>query len=63
MKGPVVTKGYYKNLQATKDSFVDGWFCTGDIAIWKNGLPYIVDRKKVCFLLLDWILLTQEGTH
>jgi long-subunit acyl-CoA synthetase (AMP-forming) len=60
MKGPVVTKGYYKNLQATKDSFVDGWFCTGDIAIWKNGLPYIVDRKKVCFLLLDWILLTQR---
>ncbi|KAE9369588.1 acetyl-CoA synthetase-like protein [Stipitochalara longipes BDJ] len=46
MKGPVVTNGYYRNPQATKDSFVDGWFCTGDIAIWKNGLPYIVDRKK-----------------
>ena len=52
MKGPVVTNGYYRNPQATKDSFVDGWFCTGDIAIWKNGLPYIVDRKKVCVLLL-----------
>lgn len=48
MKGPVVSKGYYGNPQATKDAFVDGWFCTGDIAIWKNGLPYIVDRKKVC---------------
>jgi acyl-CoA synthetase (AMP-forming)/AMP-acid ligase II len=47
VKGPVVTKGYYGNPQATKDSFVDGWFCTGDIAVWKNGLPYIVDRKKV----------------
>ena len=47
VKGPVVTRGYYENPQATKDSFVDGWFCTGDIAIWKNGLPYIVDRKKV----------------
>jgi 4-coumarate--CoA ligase len=47
VKGPVVTKGYYRNPQATKDSFVDGWFCTGDIAVWKNGLPYIVDRKKV----------------
>ncbi|KAH8819028.1 hypothetical protein F5884DRAFT_796 [Xylogone sp. PMI_703] len=46
VKGPVVTKGYYNNPQATKDAFVDGWFCTGDIAIWKNGLPYIVDRKK-----------------
>ncbi|KAH8595226.1 hypothetical protein B0O99DRAFT_623522 [Bisporella sp. PMI_857] len=46
VKGPVVTKGYYGNPQATKDSFVDGWFCTGDIGVWKRGLPYIVDRKK-----------------
>ncbi|KUJ14714.1 acetyl-CoA synthetase-like protein [Mollisia scopiformis] len=46
VKGPVVTKGYYGNPQATRDSFIDGWFCTGDVAIWKNGLPYIVDRKK-----------------
>jgi len=46
VKGPVVSRGYYGNPQATKDAFVDGWFCTGDIAIWKNGLPYIVDRKK-----------------
>lgn len=50
VKGPVVTRGYYGNPQATKDSFVDGWFCTGDIAIWKNGLPYIIDRKKVCLV-------------
>ncbi|KAH8661429.1 hypothetical protein BGZ60DRAFT_413175 [Tricladium varicosporioides] len=46
VKGPVVTKGYYGNALATRDSFTDGWFCTGDIGIWKNGLPYIVDRKK-----------------
>lgn len=50
VKGPVVTRGYYGNPQATKDSFVDGWFRTGDIGVWKNGLPYIVDRKKVGLL-------------
>jgi 4-coumarate--CoA ligase len=46
VKGPMVTRGYYGNDQATKDSFVDGWFLTGDVAVWKDGLPYIVDRKK-----------------
>jgi hypothetical protein len=43
----VVTKGYHNNLEATKDSFVDGWFCTGDVAEIRNNLVYIVDRKKV----------------
>lgn len=46
VKGPVVSKGYYNNEAANKESFVDGWFCTGDIAEFRNGLFYIVDRKK-----------------
>ncbi|RJE20465.1 4-coumarate-coA ligase [Aspergillus sclerotialis] len=47
VKGPIVTNGYYLNEQATKESFtVDGWFKTGDIGLRKNGLFYIVDRKK-----------------
>ncbi|KAE8450028.1 hypothetical protein EG329_007167 [Mollisiaceae sp. DMI_Dod_QoI] len=49
VKGPIVTRGYYGNPHATRDSFIDGWFCTGDVAVWKNGLPYIVDRKKELF--------------
>jgi 4-coumarate--CoA ligase len=46
VKGPVVTKGYYDNPQATADAFVDGWFYTGDIAVLRDGMFYIIDRKK-----------------
>ncbi|KAI3400605.1 hypothetical protein diail_2316 [Diaporthe ilicicola] len=46
VRGPVVTKGYWKNDKADAESFVDGWFCTGDIGLYKNGMLYIVDRKK-----------------
>lgn len=46
VKGPVVTKGYWKNDKANNDSFKDGWFCTGDIAVFKDGFFSIVDRKK-----------------
>ncbi|KAH8895806.1 acetyl-CoA synthetase-like protein [Thozetella sp. PMI_491] len=46
VKGPVVTKGYFRNDKANKESFVDGWFCTGDIGYFKDGKLYIIDRKK-----------------
>jgi len=49
VKGPMVTKGYFRNEKATRDVFTaDGWFRTGDIGLRKNGKFYIVDRKKVC---------------
>jgi 4-coumarate--CoA ligase len=47
IKGPVVSKGYYNNPEATVASLKDGWLCTGDIGIMRNELLYIVDRKKV----------------
>ncbi|KAI1342592.1 acetyl-CoA synthetase-like protein [Xylariaceae sp. FL0016] len=46
VKGPVVTKGYWKNDKANQESFKDGWFCTGDIGTFKDGWFFIVDRKK-----------------
>jgi 4-coumarate--CoA ligase len=54
MKGPMVTNGYWRNEQATRDSFTaDGWFRTGDIGERRNGMFYVVDRKKVSALNND----------
>ncbi|MBL4614579.1 MAG: AMP-binding protein, partial [Magnetovibrio sp.] len=42
-----VMKGYYKNQDATDEAFVDGWFRTGDAAVWHdNGYIQIKDRLK-----------------
>lgn len=52
IKGDIVFKGYYKNEQATKDAFDNGWFKTGDLGkIDENGLLYITGRKKNIIIL------------
>mmetsp|Transcript_22652 Transcript_22652/g.59021 ORF Transcript_22652/g.59021 Transcript_22652/m.59021 type:complete len:772 (+) Transcript_22652:1822-4137(+) len=48
IRGDAVSSGYYVMEEKTRESFdSDGWFHTGDIAIWnKNGQLKIVDRLK-----------------
>lgn len=47
VKGPVVFKGYYKNDDATRETIVDGWLHTGDVAEQHSDQSFtIVDRKK-----------------
>ena len=48
VKGPNVTKGYWKKPEETKNAMTaDGFFRTGDVAIMdEDGFVYIVDRTK-----------------
>ncbi len=48
VRGPWITKGYYKDEKANGGAFTpDGWFRTGDVAvIGPDGAMSIVDRAK-----------------
>lgn len=48
VRGPMVTKGYYKQPEMTKESYLEGgWFATGDVgALDKNGNIRVIGRVK-----------------
>ncbi|CAA7020118.1 unnamed protein product [Microthlaspi erraticum] len=48
LKSPSIAKGYFRNEEATKETFnVEGWLKTGDLCyIDDNGFLFVVDRLK-----------------
>jgi acyl-CoA synthetase (AMP-forming)/AMP-acid ligase II len=47
LRGPKVTRGYWKDPEKTRASFFGDWFRTGDIGnIDAEGFLYLTDRKK-----------------
>lgn len=48
VRGPAVTKGYWKRDELTKETFTtDGWLMTGDIGAWnEDGTISVIERLK-----------------
>ena len=47
VKGDTVFKAYWENEKATVDSFKNGWFCTGDIAVIEDAYFRIMGRASI----------------
>ncbi len=71
IKGDNVFLEYWDNPKATKESFKDGWFCTGDVAIIEAGYYRIMGRSsvdiiksggyKLSALEIEGVLLTHDA--
>lgn len=71
IKGDNVFLEYWDNPKATADSFKDGWFCTGDVAIIEAGYYRIMGRSsvdiiksggyKLSALEIEGVLLTHDA--
>lgn len=47
VKSPSVARGYWRNLEATQETFVNGWLRTGDIGkLDQRGYLVVTDRLK-----------------
>jgi malonyl-CoA/methylmalonyl-CoA synthetase len=47
LKGPGITSGYWRKPKESQETFVDGWFKTGDLGrLDEEGYYYITDRIK-----------------
>jgi fatty-acyl-CoA synthase len=51
VRGPGVARGYWRRPDATEETFVDGWFKTGDIGMRDaDGFFYVLDRSKDMYI-------------
>lgn len=46
VRGPNVARGYHRDPQASRDTFVDGWLRTGDLGFLRDGRLCVTGRAK-----------------
>lgn len=71
-RGPSVTNGYYKNEEATREAYRDGWLHTGDLGYVANGNLYVCGRIKDLIIIrganfypqdIEWAVSDIEGVR
>jgi 1-acyl-sn-glycerol-3-phosphate acyltransferase len=59
-RGPSVTRGYFRNLDATRRACHDGWMDSGDLGYWADGELFITGRSKDIIIKAGRNLYPQE---
>lgn len=59
-KGPSSMQGYFRNPEATRAAYHDGWWDTGDLAYFANGEVFITGRRKDVIIKAGRNLYAQE---
>lgn len=61
VRGPNVTRGYWRRPADDEDAFIDGWFRTGDIGLVdEDGYLYLVDRKRDLIIVSGFNVFPSE---